>query len=115
MHSRPVHSTDRAEWTYRKSKSPFRPVPLAARFRPTLARGDCRDPSAPRQPAGVARSKVERGVARLWLVLGMRLRMGEGRASGVSWSEDLGKGVGGIRLTASASPAYTLAPTEPGE
>ncbi len=50
--------------------------PSASRPRPPLARGDCRAPSAPRQPAGAARSKAERGVARLWLVLDRRLRMG---------------------------------------
>jgi hypothetical protein len=33
-------------------------------------------PSAPPQPVGAARSTAERGAARLWLVLDMRLRMG---------------------------------------
>jgi len=36
--------------------------------------------------------RTQRAAARLWLVLGRRLRMGEGRASGVPWGEGLGKG-----------------------
>ena len=39
--------------------SPSTPPPAAI-----LARGDCRAPSAPRQPAGAARSQAERGGAR---------------------------------------------------
>src|SRR2546428_14012371 len=41
--------------------------------------------SAPRQPARAAHSTAQRGAARLWLVLDMRRRMGEGRASGGPW------------------------------
>ena len=66
--------------------------PSTPRRRPRLAHGSCSAPSAPRQPARAAHSTAERGAARLWLVLDMRRRMGEGRASGGPWGEGLGKG-----------------------
>jgi len=44
----------------RNNKSPSCAAPPAARLRrrPPLARGACHAPSAPRQPAGAARSKA---------------------------------------------------------
>ncbi len=72
----------------RKKKHHFRPAPPAIRLRrrPPLARGaGCRS-RAQQQPAVAARSKVQRGNTRL----DMRLRMGDGSASGVSWCEALG-------------------------
>jgi len=40
----------------------------------------------------VPRSQAEHGATWLWLVLDMRLRIGEGSASGVPWGDGLGKG-----------------------
>jgi hypothetical protein len=66
------------------STKPFSPRPPGCTppSAATLARGACRAPSAPRQPAGAVRSKVERGAAQLGRGLGRRRRLGEGRASG---------------------------------
>jgi len=57
--------------------------------RPRLAHGSCGAPRAPRLPR---QSAPEPGAAQLWPVLGMRLRMREGRVSGVPWGDGLGKG-----------------------
>jgi len=49
-------------------------------------------PCAPNTPRRPRRSAPEPGVARLWLVLDMCLRVEEGSASGVPWGYGLGKG-----------------------
>lgn len=74
------HFIFRALTPDRKNKRPFHPCPLAARPRRR------RLPHPP--PAAAApRSQAEHGLARLWLVLDRRCRMGEGSAAGVPWGD----------------------------
>jgi hypothetical protein len=88
-------------WADRKNKSPFHPAPLAARLRRrrplahTSARATQRAAAA--RPSG---PQQERGAARRLLGLDMRLRIGEGSASGAPWGAGLGEGDLGRRRTA---------------
>src|SRR6266851_6747232 len=59
---------------------------------PHASAGGHPSPAALAAPPARRRSPPERPAARLWLVLDMRLRMGEGSASGVPWGGGLGTG-----------------------
>ena len=94
IHRRPLHTSHNKRigringiLRWHRQHAPQHPLPAV-----TPCHGSCSAPRAPRLPRQSAPEPGAAGAAWLWWVRGRRLRMRQGRASGVPWGDGLGKG-----------------------